>query len=539
MALDFNVKDLLRKRPFTKISPHRYNTPIVVNDINNASYYDEKPSYFLITQADYLRELDPNGHLIYDHDFYPDKIKIIEKEVTDSDGKVTKQKIPVQQKMVRVSFAFQEMIKVQQLIHLCGNDLHHELNSSDKETKDSSKFFAMFKRGWYNKQVDTHFFHFCDSIKSTGDGAIVLYMSDGKVNLKTYSYLDGDCLYQQVNPFTSKPEYFVRTFQDIDNNGTVITNYAEVWDNKCIYLLKQDAKGLGGLVAKFRGILGLDGYSLISSVAHGFNELPVVYYRAKEGACWSAVQDDIDMYELGFSHLCQNNLAFAFPILVMKGDDIQIQGDEIDGAVKGFVIGADANVDYLKAPESPESFKLELDTLLKNIFRGSHTVEPPEIKSGDTPTGTVKLIFFPAVQQAMKDAADLSESIQRLSRLFKYGYSIEAEAMTQMANLDILTWAIPYIPQNDQERINNLVQEVGAGIKSKHTASEQTGDGAYNEYELLMMEQEEANENDVLSQLKKQQLKAVNTANSTAQTAIKQHQNSENATPTANPNNGK
>jgi hypothetical protein len=535
MAIDFKVKDLLRKRPFTKVSPHRYSSHILVNDINNASYYDEKPSYYLVTQADYLRELDPNGHLIYDHDFYPDKIKIIEKEVVGTDGTTTKEKVPVQQKMIRVSFAFQEMIKTQQLIHLCGNDLHHELNSSEKDSKDASKFFSMFKRGWYNKQVDSHFFHFCDSIKSTGDGAIALYMREGRVNVKSYSYLDGDCLYYQVNPFTNNPEYFVRTYQDIDNDGTLVTSYAEVWDNERIYLLKQDAKGLGSLVAKFKGVLGLDGYSLVSSVPHGFNELPVVYYRSKDGACWSAVQDDIDMYELGFSHLCQNNLAFAFPILVMQGDDINIKGDELDGAVKGFIIGADANVKYLEAPESPESFKLELETLLKNVFRGSHTVEPPEIKSGDTPTGTVKLIFFPAIQKAMKDAAELSESIQRLSRLFKYGISIEEECMTQMAGLDILTWAIPYIPQNDQERINNLVQEVGAGIKSKRTASEQTGDGAYNEYELLMEEQHEAQESDVLAQLKKQQQDAVNAANSNADTAIKQQQNNSNKTP----NNGK
>ena len=94
-----------------------------------------------------------------------------------------------------------------------------------------------------------------------------------------------------------------------------------------------------------------------------------------------------------------------------------------------------------------------------------------------------------------------------------------------MAGLDILTWAVPYIPQNDQERINNLVQEVGAGIKSKRTASEQTGDGAYNEYELLMEEQHEAQESDVLAQLKKQQMKAVTTANTTAQTIMKQQMN--------------
>ena len=218
-------------------------------------------------------------------------------------------------------------------------------------------------------------------------------------------------------------------------------------------------------------------------------------------------------------------MAFAFPILVMKGEDIEIQGDETDGAVKGFIIGADANVDYLKAPESPESFKLELQTLLKNIFRGSSTVEPPEIKSGDTPTGTVKLIFFPAIQKAMQDAVDLDQSVRRLSRLFKYGYSIEKECMTQMAGLDILTWIVPYIPQNDQERINNLVQEVGVGIKSKQTASEQVGDGAFDEWSRIINEQKEAQQSDTLSTLLKQQQSAVDKANETVKTAQKQQEN--------------
>lgn len=537
MAIEFKVKDLLRKRPFTKISPQCNFSPDLISgsDLDSLSYNDEKPLYNIVTQADFLRELDPNGHLIYNREFYPDKIKEVEIDVASSDGTTTEKKtVHTVQKMIRVSFALQQMIKIQQLIHLCGNDLHHELNSNSKDSEDSNKFFDIFKKGWYNKHVDTAFFKFCDSIKSTGDGAIALYMSNGKVHLRNYSYLDGDCLYYQVNPLTDEPMYFVRTFSDVDENGEIVTKYAQVYDSQNIYLLKQDERGLGGLISKFKGTLGLDGYSLISSVPHGFNELPVIYYRSRMGACWSPVQDNIDMYELGFSHLCQNNLAFAFPILVMKGDDIAVQGDSIDGAVKGFIMGSDANVDYLKAPESPESFKLEMETMLKNIFRGSNCVEPPEMKSGDTPTGTVKLIFFPCLQKAMYDASLLQDSITRLNRLFKYGISIEEECLTQMANLDILSWVIPYIPQNDQERINNLVQEVGAGIKSKQTASEQTGDGAYDEWKRIIAEQKEAQQSDMLTTLVKQQQQAVKTANSNADTAIKQQQNNGNKTPNSN-----
>ena len=523
--LEFKVNDLLRKRPFTKISPTCgfVGATVLGTDLDATSYYDEKPAYNIVTQADYARELDPNGHLIYNRDFYPDKLKVIEKEVPTADGKSTEvKKVTTIQKMVRVSFALQQLIKIQQLIHLCGNDLHHELNSNDSDSQDANKFFDLYKKGWYNKGVDTVFFKFCDSIKSTGDGAIALFMNNGNIHLKNYSYLDGDCLYYHVNPITDEPIYFVRTFQDMDESGTIVARYAQVYDKNNIYLLKQDTAGLGGLISKFKTTLGLSGYTLVNAVPHGFEELPIIYYRSPMGACWSPVQDNIDMYELGFSHLCQNNMAFAFPILVMKGEDIEIQGDETDGAVKGFIIGADANVDYLKAPESPESFKLELQTLLKNIFRGSSTVEPPEIKSGDTPTGTVKLIFFPAIQKAMQDAVDLDQSVRRLSRLFKYGYSIEKECMTQMAGLDILTWIVPYIPQNDQERINNLVQEVGVGIKSKQTASEQVGDGAFDEWSRIINEQKEAQQSDTLSTLLKQQQSAVDKANETVSRLQKQ-----------------
>ena len=51
---------------------------------------------------------------------------------------------------------------------------------------------------------------------------------------------------------------------------------------------------------------------------------PDVYKRQ---ACWSFSQDNIDKYELAISHLCQNNMAYAFPIMLLKGEDVEIQGD--------------------------------------------------------------------------------------------------------------------------------------------------------------------------------------------------------------------
>ena len=94
-----------------------------------------------------------------------------------------------------------------------------------------------------------------------------------------------------------------------------------------------------------------------------------------------------------------------------------------------------------------------------------------------------------------------------------------------MNGLDILTWAVPYVHQNTQELINNLVQQVGVGILSKQTASETTGYGKNNEWQRIVAEQKEAQQSDMLSTLVKQQQKAVDKANETASTVQKQQDN--------------
>ena len=532
------ITELLTKKPFGRALPIGYRQGGVVSDLMETAYPEDRVTYKVISQADYLRELDTSGHLINDTTYYPDKLKKVPK--TNDKGEVVKDAggntlySYYTQQVLRAAFPFQEIIKTQQLIHLCGNDLHHELNSN-VDDEATNKLFEQFKKGWYEKQMDATFFHFCDSIKSTGDGAIVYFINNGKVDTKVLSYLEGDTLYPHYDGITGKLNIFARKYYDYDESGKVITTYVEVWDDKYMYRYQQTGTGVRGIINKVRAFFNLDGYTLVSMEEHRYNGVPIIYYRDPKGACWSDVQDTIDMYELGFSHLCQNNMAYAFPILVLKGDNINIEGDITDGAVKGITGDKEMEADYLKSPESPESFKLQLDVMLKNIFLGSFTVQPPEIKSGDTPGVSVKLIFSPTIEKAMKDIADLSCCIQGMTDMFKYFYGIETSSVVRMNGLDILTWAVPYVHQNTQELINNLVQQVGVGILSKQTASETTGYGKNNEWQRIVAEQKEAQQSDMLSTLVKQQQKAVDTANSNADTAIKQQQNNSNKTP----NNGK
>lgn len=80
-------------------------------------------------------------------------------------------------------------------------------------------------------------------------------------------------------------------------------------------------------------------------------------------------QDNIDKYELAISHLCQNNMAYAFPIMLLKGEDVEIQGD-MYGAVKAITMGKDDDAGFMNRPEASQSFELQINTLLKMILWG-------------------------------------------------------------------------------------------------------------------------------------------------------------------------
>jgi hypothetical protein len=228
--------------------------------------------------------------------------------------------------------------------------------------------------------------------------------------------------------------------------------------------------------------------------------VPVIYHRDEIGACWSPVQDAIDKYEHAISHLCQNNMAYAFPIMILKGEDIEIQGD-MYGAVKAITMGQDDDASFLNRENGTTAFELQINTLLKMIFMGAFIVMPPEVKSGDLPGVAIKLIYSPSLERALLDAKEYDHVIDELKELFLYGYGIETGKLTKMLSLNILSYIVPYVHQNTAELINNLVSAVNSNILSKETASEQTTYDKNNEFDRIMREMKEEQSADLLAQI--------------------------------------
>lgn len=486
------INDILTKRAFVRPMPQYIQTATLTRKPERAKVLKDNTLWQVVSQGQFVREYYTSGHLINDPAYYPDRIKY------DEDKKQF-----FTEKVVRCAFPLQMIITSQHLVHIAGNDIRHELTDSET-SEEREKLFLKWQKGWLDENIETRLYFFYKSAYIVGEAALLFYLKDGKMYTKNLSFLNGDTLYPHYDSITGKLDAFARKFSDYDGDNNEYVQWLEVWDEKYLRRYRRDVQGFQGAVTKVKELFGLDGWTLVSEEKHGFERVPVAYHRRDEGACWSFVQDAIDKYELAVSYLCQNNMAYAFPIMVLKGDNVSIEGD-IYGQVKAITADMESDIKYLERSDNTAAFELQLNTLLRQIFLGSFAVMPPEVKSGDLPGVAIKLIYSPSLDRAMIDAKEFDHVIDDVQGLFTYAFGIQEGKLTQYQQLHILSYIVPYIHQNTAELINNLVQAKSAGILSAETASEQTTYDRNNEYARIVREAKKEQEADLLFQLKTKQ----------------------------------
>lgn len=487
------INDILTKRAFVRPLPQFAQTTTCTRQPERAQVPKDTTLWQTVSQGQFVREYYTSGHLINDRTYYPDRIKYDEEK-----------KQFFTEKVVRCAFPLQMIITAQHLVHVSGNDVRHELTDSDND-KTKQELFLQWQKGWLDENIETRLYYFYKSTYIVGEAALLFYLKDAKMYTKNLSFLNGDTLYPHYDSITGKLDAFARKFSDYDEENREYVQWLEVWDKKYLRRYRRDIQGLRGTVRKVKELFGLTGWILVDEEVHGFKRVPITYHRREEGACWSFVQDAIDQYELAVSYLCQNNMAYAFPIMVLQGDNVDIQGD-IYGQVKAITADKDASIKYLERSDNTAAFELQLNTLLRQIFLGSFAVMPPEIKSGDLPGVAIKLIYSPSLDRAMIDTKEYDHVIDDTNELFTYAYGIQEEKLTQFQSLNILSYIVPYIHQNTAELINNLVQAKSAGILSAETASEQSTYGKNCEFAKITAETKQEQQADLLyTQLKAKQ----------------------------------
>ena len=500
MAKSFDFKEILVRKPIYKVLPSESNLKFETYQGSDMSEPDDPLKLQVYTQSQMLREYYPSAHNINNPILYPDVWK--EMPIPGKPG----QKRYFRQPITRTALAFQRVIKIKRNTHVCGNDMQFELASNERDeakTLQETLELLNFKEGWLTMGMEERFYEAVDSINTVSDAAVVGFFDDnGMPQTRTFSYINGDKLYPRYDSVTGEMILFARKYYDLDETGKKTTEWVEVWDKDNLYRFKRDTKSISSTILD---IFGLNGFKQVGEAKpHGFPFIPVAYHVNTEGPAWAFSQDTIEKYEEAMSYFFENNKAYAFPIFYAKGKGVKLSGN-MNGSVKAVAItDPKGEAGFLNQADVSNSYNTLLIKLYDLIYEQSFAVKPPELKSGDLPGVAVKLLFSPAIEQAIGDAARLQGFVEQLVRIVKYGWGFKLNKPASLMALPIKSWIEPYIHQNDSELMQNLRIGVQDGFISKQTAAERASKYTKNdETDRLLKEYKQKQELDLLYEIKK------------------------------------
>lgn len=494
---DRDISEILVRKPIFRIKPTE-STRLEVFDDRDVSEPDDPIRREIYTQSQMLREYYPTSHRIMDDTVYPDVYKYDK----------TRKKY-FKQPITRTAFAFQRVLKIKQVTHLCGNDMQFELaEKSDDPNVELKNVKALYdlREGWLEMGMEERFYESVDSYKTVSDCAVVAYYGkDGKPATRAFSFIKGDKLYPHYDSITDEMLLFARKYRDLDEDGRTTTEWVEIWDDKYLYRAKRGISN-SDIIQRVKETFGLAGFTIVEKKEHGFNFVPVAYYVNEEGPCWAFSQQTIEHYEEAVSYFFENNKAYAFPIFYVKGKGAKLSGD-MKGAVKAVSINdAKGEAGFLHQQDVSTSYNTLLNTLYERIFEQSFGVKPPELKSGDLPGIAIKLLYSPAIELSINEAPKLQPFITQLLKLVRYAWGQYTNQQATLMTLKVNAWCKVYYHENLSELMTNLATGVQNGFISKQTASERATEYNKNdEIDRYWREDLKKRERDLMFQIKQKQ----------------------------------
>lgn len=499
------TRSITTKRPWRIVRPDGYlaHGASFAQDCEPAMPADTMISDIL-TQADMLRMYYPSGHVINDPRVYPDIYREVDEPVRDAEGKDTGRTVRrvYRECVPRYAFAFQQIIALKQVIHATGNDVQFELNAAHA-TVEQQERYDDFREGWLGKDSEIALYDSVRSEKITADCAVAGFLEDGVFGWQPLSFLTGSTLYPHYDR-RGRLRLLGRKFYDYDEDGNVVVEWLEVWDTRNYYLLRRSGEKYRGVLERVLAAMGAEGYSVVKSQVHGFPFVPVAYKRNEGGPCWMASQDSCDAYDMSFSQMAHNNQAYGVPAMVLQGEgeNYDFQHD-LNGTLRTVSMGPEDKVSMLQAESASESYHKQLDTLYRMIYEQSFAVIPPEVHSGDLPGVAVKMLYSPALEKAMADAAEWQPFLNDMVRIFAYGYGVERGCTIDFMTLPLRYWIKPYVHVNESAVMADLALGVNSGFISRQTASERAPEyTSVGEWERIVREQKEEQQADLLYQMK-------------------------------------
>ena len=403
----------------------------------------------VVSQAEFLEELYPQSHKVLSDENIPSiTMKLNNGQYMDIEYK-------------RMAVSYQRNIRDKQVLHLCGNPMQFTLLNTNP-TKKQNEDFVTFKKYWNLRNQDGMRTKMVSAQKSMGDAGLLFYQDyKGRIKSRLLCYEDG----------------YVLCSHD-DDNGDRILESVYYQDDKAEYIDSYDDTYM------YRYVRELDAESAEwvrkEDVVHGFSEIPLVTKRGK--VAWDNVQSIIEVYEIIYNIFLVIQKRHGWGILYIKGK-FNDTAKKIAGAIvlNDTSIDGNGSADF-KAPPSPQNMIDTLNLMEETIQKGSGTtfLLPKDVNSsGDISAQAIMLTQSLDIENALQGVIEWQNVADKMARLFKEGLAKELvkfgkndTAFTDFAELDISAQFKVWMPRNDNEFNQMLIQLAGAGLISKETGTE-------------------------------------------------------------------
>lgn len=436
-----------------------WSFPTPKQNYNSDTYNDA--TNIKVTQQKFYDEYHPSGHQIFNPLVYPD-IKILnEKDQVVGVHCVNRVSLPFQMESVEIVLA-----------HLLGNKTQFKDSTMGQ---NNFEILSKYKEFWDEKNIDVLRNDLMKSILSVGDGAALFYRDTKKKKFKwkVLSYLDGEEIYEMKDKY-GDTEYFGRFYSILNDDG-VNEYFCDILDNKYSVTFKNTEKG----------------WEETDRALHGFKTIPVVYYKRKEGAYWTSVQNNIHNLEVMYSRLSEDNRTKAKARFHLKTDNPKSVQTTSAGTTDIVITDASGDFKLISGADISTQFKFEWETSLEVISNKLGMVFPKSKSSGDMPTGSMKMMFYPTERIVFQLINESNEIIDEINSIVKEGIAYESpDIASDISNMNATAYIKMFTPQDDGSVMTSLGQARQYGSLSDQTIAENMPYAANDEVKRMEIQAE-------------------------------------------------
>lgn len=430
--------------------------------------------YKVVTQDEFLAELDPMSHKV----LFDDNIPSITAKLKDGSYHEV-----VYDKM---SVAFQRNILDKHVLHLCGNPMQFTLMNTEP-TEEQLYNYTLLRQYWNLRNQDGMRNKMVRAQKSMGDAGLLYYFDNkGQIKSRLISFDQGYIL-----------------FPHNDDNGDRIL--------ECMYYSKDDTECIDAYDDTYHYHLerSWNDDSVESGTwrqfppeVHGFSEIPLITHRGH--VAWDNVQNIIETYEVIYNVFVVIEKRHGWGMLYIKGR-FKDNAQKIAGSIilNDTSLDGNGSAQYL-TPPSPANMIELLDFMKETIQEGSGAtfILPKDVRSaGDISAQAIMLTQSLDMETALNGVSEWQNVADKMVRLFKEGLAkelvnkgINSKAVTQFEDLFIGAKFKAWRPQNDTEYNNMLISLKASGLISEETGIEKNTESTPDEKMRRQKEKQEAEE---------------------------------------------